>query len=86
MRRVPGVSIAKTVSHAGVRERCRDPKTGGKLQPPHSGLAEGIGSAEMGNLGLYVSPDYSGSQLPLTPSGITWGRWKIHFKRGKSNG
>jgi len=26
------VSIAETLSHAGARERCRDPKTGGKLQ------------------------------------------------------
>ena len=47
------VSIAETLPHAGARERCRDPKTGGKLQsnPIHSGLAEGIGSAEMENLG-----------------------------------
>ena len=28
----PWVSIAETLSHAGARERCRDPKTGGKLQ------------------------------------------------------
>ena len=47
----PWVSIAETLSHAGARERCRDPKTGGKLYPIHSGLAEGIGSAEMENLG-----------------------------------
>ena len=26
------VSIAETLSHAGARECCRDPKTGGKLQ------------------------------------------------------
>ena len=49
----PWVSIAETLSHAGARERCRDPKTGGKLlsNPFHSGLAEGIGSAEPENLG-----------------------------------
>ncbi len=67
------MSIAETVSHTGARERCRDPKTDGKLQPPHSGLAEGTGLAEKGNLGLYVSPDYSGSQLPVTPSGLNLG-------------
>jgi len=28
----PWVSIVETLSHAGARERCRDPKTGSKLQ------------------------------------------------------
>ena len=38
--------------------------------PIHSGLAEGIGSAEMEKLGQYVIPDYSGSPLPGTLSGL----------------
>ena len=47
-QRSPGVGVdikpgVETVSHAVARERCRDPKTSGKLQLPHSGRSEGIG-------------------------------------------
>jgi len=44
----PWVSVAETLSHAGARERQRPVVS---CNPIHSGLAEGIGSAEMENLG-----------------------------------
>ena len=69
----PWVSIAKkcpTPEQENVAETQRPVVS---CNPIHSGLAESIGSAEMEKLGQYVIPDYSGSPLSITSSGLNLG-------------